>query len=252
MKQWDAFISHASEDKDVAAPLAQALQRAGLKIWLDQHVLSLGDSLREKIDQGLADSRFGIVVLSRNFLAKQWPKRELNGLMAIEELGHKVILPVWHQIDKATLLTYSPILADRLASDTSRGVTSVAAEIISVIMHPRSGSPSVESPTLGRRFVELIDGTPTTAAIRDFLSAHSEIVCRAVGANLQEWDDLHNRYPYDLGYVVDEGGTPMRPKTVIIKLDSPSQHPFPNGCELAPSINERVAELRTMQRENLQ
>jgi TIR domain len=147
-KEWDAFISHASEDKDVVVPLADMLRRAGLKIWLDKHELRMGDSLRERIDAGLAESRFGIVVLSPNFLAKQWPKRELNGLMVLEESGQKVILPVWHGIKKETLLQYSPILADRLASDTSRGIENVAKDIIQVIVDPRSGSPTIRAPTL--------------------------------------------------------------------------------------------------------
>jgi hypothetical protein len=57
---WDAFISHASEDKDsVARPLANHLAGFGLKVWLDESELHLGDSLREKIDAGLAQSRFG-------------------------------------------------------------------------------------------------------------------------------------------------------------------------------------------------
>lgn len=90
MKSWDVFISHASEDKEtVVLPLCAALRRAGLKIWLDRQELHLGDSLREKIDEGLANSRFGVVVLSPSFMAKGWPRRELNGLMAIEESGEK-------------------------------------------------------------------------------------------------------------------------------------------------------------------
>ena len=98
MKQWDVFISHASEDKEaVAIPLADALKKAGIKVWLDQQELRIGDSLREKIDEGLAKSRFGVVILSPNFLAKSWPRKELNGLMAIEEDGQKVILPVMNR-----------------------------------------------------------------------------------------------------------------------------------------------------------
>ncbi len=58
MKQWDVFISHASEDKKaVVLPLADALKKAGIKVWLDQQELRIGDSLREKIDEGLAKSR---------------------------------------------------------------------------------------------------------------------------------------------------------------------------------------------------
>lgn len=51
---YDLFISHASEDKDhVARPLAKHLQDLGLRVWLDEFELTLGDSLRRKIDHGL-------------------------------------------------------------------------------------------------------------------------------------------------------------------------------------------------------
>jgi hypothetical protein len=82
-KYWDLFISHASEDKEeVALPLANTLKTAGLRVWLDKQELRVGDSLREKIDEGLAKSHFGVVILSNSFLDKRWPRNELNGLMA--------------------------------------------------------------------------------------------------------------------------------------------------------------------------
>ena len=147
MKRWDAFISHASEDKDtVALPLAAALKRAGVRVWLDRFELRVGDSLRDKIDEGLAESCFGIVVLSPDFLAKRWPKQELNGLFALEEGGRKVIPPVWHKVTKSAVAEYSPILADRLATETSRGISSVAAELLAAILDPKSSSPSVVTP----------------------------------------------------------------------------------------------------------
>ncbi len=75
-RDWDAFISHASEDKaDFAEPLAVELQKHGLKIWFDKFTLQVGSSLRESIDEGLAHSRFGVLILSRSFFAKNWPRR---------------------------------------------------------------------------------------------------------------------------------------------------------------------------------
>jgi len=51
---WDIFICHASEDKEaIARPLANALKQAGLDVWYDEFTLTLGDSLRRKIDHGL-------------------------------------------------------------------------------------------------------------------------------------------------------------------------------------------------------
>jgi hypothetical protein len=57
---WDVFVSHAGEDKaDVARLLTDALTAAGLRVWLDENELQLGDSNRAKIDHGLAHSRSG-------------------------------------------------------------------------------------------------------------------------------------------------------------------------------------------------
>jgi len=74
--EWDVFICHASEDKDsFVRPLAIALQEAQLKVWYDEFTLNAGDSLRRSIDKGLAGSRWGLVVLSPYFFAKEWPQR---------------------------------------------------------------------------------------------------------------------------------------------------------------------------------
>lgn len=133
----DAFISHASEDKDdIVRPLAQALKNKGYNIWYDEFSLKLGDSLRRSIDGGLADSKFGIVVLSPNFLTKQWPQDELDGLMAKERNGKKVILPLWHKISLEEILKYSPILAGRLAASTDKGIDYIVSKIVEVLDSP--------------------------------------------------------------------------------------------------------------------
>jgi hypothetical protein len=130
----DVFISHASEDKDmVVRPLAEILIQHGFTVWYDQYVLRLGDSLREQIDQGLATCRFGIVILSRNFFSKEWPQRELNGLVARESSGNKIILPIWHEITQEEIGKYSPILADKVAVSTSKGLDIVANQILDVL-----------------------------------------------------------------------------------------------------------------------
>ena len=119
--QYDAFISHASEDKDsVVRPLAEKLRELGFKVWYDEFQLKVGDSLRRSIDKGLANSKFGIVVLSSAFFAKNWPQYELDGLVARETSGNgKVILPLWHKVSKDEVMSYSPSLADKVALNTA-------------------------------------------------------------------------------------------------------------------------------------
>jgi hypothetical protein len=130
----DVFICHASEDKDeIARPLANRLAEAKLDIWFDEFSLKLGDSLRASIDKGLSNSRFGVVIISPNFFRKKWPQTELNGLFAKEMLGDKTIIPIWHDITQAEIIKHSPILADRIAAQTSDGLDVVMEQLLDVI-----------------------------------------------------------------------------------------------------------------------
>jgi len=132
---YDAFISHASEDKnDLVRPLAEKLTDMGFNIWYDEFELKVGDSLRESIDKGLAVSAYGIVVLSKAFFAKNWPQYELNGLVAREIDGEKVILPIWHNVTKQDVLQYSPPLADKIALLSPEKSISELAEALAEIL----------------------------------------------------------------------------------------------------------------------
>lgn len=131
--QWDVFISHASEDKEtIVRPLASLLRSEGLRVWYDEFSLKLGDSLSRSTDNGLAHSAFGIVVLSPRFFKKQWPRRELDGLVAQAVAQGKPILPLWHEVTRDDILSFSPPLADRVAVDTSHGTEYVAQKILEV------------------------------------------------------------------------------------------------------------------------
>lgn len=135
VEAWDIFISYASEDKDaVARPLAEQLQALGVTVWLDELELKIGDSLRRKIDRGLARSRFGVIVLSRRFFAKQWPQYELDGLVTRHVSGEQSLLPIWHDITKAEVVAASPPLADKIARSTAQfTVEEIAREIAEVV-----------------------------------------------------------------------------------------------------------------------
>ena len=135
-REYDVFISHASEDKeDFVRLFANNLKSKGLRVWYDEFELRIGDSLRRSIDNGLSSSRFGIVVLSVAFFNKEWPQRELDGLFAREVNGEKVILPIWHKISKDEVMKYSPMIADMLALNTTLfTIEEIAAKITDRIL----------------------------------------------------------------------------------------------------------------------
>lgn len=136
-KEYDVFISHASEDKeDVVRPLAKSLKEKGISVWYDEFELKIGDNLRRKIDQGLSKSRFGIVVISRAFIKKGWTNYELDGLMTKAISGEQILLPIWHDITKQEVIDYSPSLADKVARNTSQEtVEEIAEEIAEMILN---------------------------------------------------------------------------------------------------------------------
>lgn len=138
--EYDLFISHASEDKeDFVRPLAETLQQLGIKVWYDEFSLRVGDSLRRKIDSGLKNSRYGTVVLSEAFIKKDWTQYELDGLVAREMNGHKMILPIWHKISKTDVINYSPNLADKVALNTSiNTIQEIADQLADVILERKS------------------------------------------------------------------------------------------------------------------
>lgn len=118
--EFDVFVCHASEDKlPFVAELARLLQTEHVAVWYDDFSLQVGDSIPEKIDEGLRRSRFGIVVLSDAFFRRPWPRAEMDSLLALEGAdGQKRILPIWLNVSHAQVSMYSSLLGARLGIAT--------------------------------------------------------------------------------------------------------------------------------------
>jgi hypothetical protein len=172
--EYDIFISHASQDKeDFVRPLSELLMSMGFRVWYDDFVLRVGDSLRRSIDRGIAKSVYGIVVLSPHFFAKAWPQHELDGLIAREIAGRKkLILPVWHNLRYEDVLEYSPSLADKVALNTEKMTLEEIAEAIAEVL---PGEPNLEeevrrliaSDAEGQRLESHIQSVHASLAIED-------------------------------------------------------------------------------------
>lgn len=229
--QWDAFISHASEDKaDFVEPLAGELQKYGIKVWFDKFTLRIGSSLRESIDEGLRQSRFGIVVLSHNFFAKNWPKKELNALFARQVDGHDVILPVWRDLQKEELLEYSPLLADLVAVKSTVGLEAVA-RLLAEIIRPeafRIETTRADAQNAADRMLE---------QLRDL---HPALDCR-VSFGPQEVDVLKRAQaftPSDAVITCVRQGVKL--EFVAPDMDAYSKSPLSVGLTMTEDARERL------------
>lgn len=156
----DVFLCHASEDKTgVVLPIFEALKASSISCWLDQAEINWGDSLIEKINEGLANSRYVIVVLSERFLSKRWPQRELNAVLNIEaSTGDTKVLPL--VVGSIDLQEIFPLLNDKLyltwSGDPSEIVKAIepklrASKNDSATTEPPQESRSIPLPTINRK-----------------------------------------------------------------------------------------------------
>ncbi len=132
--EYDAFISHAVEDKmPIANELCARLERAGLRIWYSGRELRVGDRLTDTIEEGLSKSRFGIVILSPTYISKTWTLREFYSLLSREKDGRKVILPVLYDITPEELARKDLTMAEMFALRAEKGMDHVLEVLVSEI-----------------------------------------------------------------------------------------------------------------------
>ncbi|MDR3351823.1 MAG: WG repeat-containing protein [Zoogloeaceae bacterium] len=159
MTLYDAFICHATEDKeDLVRPLVKGLADAGYKIWVDESAIDAGDGFRRSIDCGLIASRCGIPILSPSFYAKEWPQRELDAMLSMEIAGNFKIIPIWHGVTRTVVMEKSPLLVDKLALRTAdMTIDEMVASLARVL------NPDIP-PDAGKRIVDTLrpeaPGTP--------------------------------------------------------------------------------------------
>ena len=127
----DTFICHASEDKEaIARPLHEHLAQLGIYSWLDESEIRLGQSIRQKIDEGLANCRSATVTLSRPFFSKNWTQYEMDGIVGRHMQGEILLFPIQHGITIEEIRDLSPSLAGlSLWSTSEHSPAQIAGEI---------------------------------------------------------------------------------------------------------------------------
>ena len=111
--EFDYFISYANEDKEYAYRLYEALYAKNVSVWIDDKQLKLGDQIRTSLEKGLINSKYGIILISKNYLNKYWTNQELNVFYELEEHGIKKIMPITIDISHEEIKQKCPFLANK-------------------------------------------------------------------------------------------------------------------------------------------
>jgi formylglycine-generating enzyme required for sulfatase activity len=123
------FISYSSKDRDFAERLATDLRASGAGVWFDQWEIKVGDSIAQKINDGIHDNDYLAVVLSPDSVASAWVRKELNVAM-MKELNRRsvVVLPILYRDCKIPSL-----IADKRYADFRKSYEAGFSEVVRVL-----------------------------------------------------------------------------------------------------------------------
>ena len=149
----DIFVCHASEDKDsVVRPLVEAFIASEVSCWYDEAEIKWGDSITQKVNQGLASSKFVVVVFSPAFVRKNWPQRELNAVLNQgASSGEVKVLPLLVGTDqeRKEIVAKYPLLNDKQYLPWDGDVKAIVTAMISRLGD--RGKSAGSEPGSGRR-----------------------------------------------------------------------------------------------------
>lgn len=124
-----AFLSHSSADKPFIRQLAADLTANGINVWLDEQRIRVGDSIPEKIAQGLAESDYFLIGMSHKSSESAWVQKELNNALMSEVQRRKVhILPL--KLDDTPM---PPIITDKKYADFSKSYKAGLNELLTAL-----------------------------------------------------------------------------------------------------------------------
>ena len=111
---YDVFVSHANANKgSFVDSLEAGLRKLKTNVWYDTDEIDWGDNLKTQIFNGLNKCRFGIVVISPEFLGREWTETELNELLQRQnESGQKIVLPLLYNLTVDEMKNRYPSLKD--------------------------------------------------------------------------------------------------------------------------------------------
>ncbi len=140
------FLSYSSKDKPFAHKLAKDLRSAGIPVWVDLFEIQIGDSLIEKIKEGITRADYIGVILSPRSISSHWVKHELNMALAREVTSQRIrVLPIL--IEPCDL---PPFLRDKLYADFTKSYDSGLEALLNVLI-PKEDASAPSAPAVGER-----------------------------------------------------------------------------------------------------
>ena len=99
--KYDVFLSFRGEDtrKGFTDHLYAAMQRKGIVTFRDDERLERGKPISQEIFRAIEESRFSIVIFSRNFASSTWCLDEVAKIVECMKVMGQIVMPVFYHVD---------------------------------------------------------------------------------------------------------------------------------------------------------
>lgn len=132
------FISHSSKDREFAVKLASDLHKLGHEPWLDEWEIKVGECIISKIEHGISEADYVVVVLSPRSVESGWVEKEWKTKYWDEiKQNRALVLPVL--IENCEI---PPLLKTKKYADFRKNYFQGLKSLINAI------SPIIEKPSL--------------------------------------------------------------------------------------------------------
>lgn len=245
------FLSHNSKDKPFVRKLASDLRSQGFYVWVDEAEIKLGDSLIEKIRDGLDRVEYVGVVLSNNSINSQWVKKEIDIAMnqEIEDKKIKVLPLMLEKVEPPYFLKgklYADFTSEEKYASGLQMVISRLSENPNTDQEKTQSSIDIEE-TL-KRLKQLEEELNVTKTDRRLLLERLEKERRSIPDRLKEAIQKEERYYPELSdinkyYAFDCAGTPITAGYVLHDLRKELIKGGPHQIALLCHIENKTDEL---------
>ena len=191
----DVFISHASEDtSEVAMPLKAELEKQGVEAWIDREHLMIGDNVPRRVGEAFEAGEFVVALISRAFLRKAWPMRELEAAIAAGRDVEEQLLPVlidvtWEEVSQICVWLTRP-----RAVEWKGNAEAIANEITRKVRREKGGrGAGGNKPKEKKRM-----GPPSERDIRKFAKETLAEIKTRVRTGLEALEDEYEGFEFDL------------------------------------------------------
>lgn len=145
------FLSHNKADKPFTRRLARDLENQGLRVWLDEAEIKIGESLIEKIRDGIDKVDFVAVILSPDSVASPWVQREVDVAMNQEIVGRRVkVLPIMYRKCDLPGFLLGKAYADFTNEENYNAALEKLVRDVGVVFNRSAVSPSGSNSHLAR------------------------------------------------------------------------------------------------------